>query len=208
MAQLIAGERVLWRGRPAWRAVMRDVLHVRVVMGYFAAILLWGFAADRADGWTPLDTLWRGAPVAAIALVVFGACALFAWAISRTTTYELTSERCVLHYGVALTASLSIPLGRIATVGVHPRGDDTGDVLLTPKPGQRLGYVKLWPHARPWRWSRAEPMLRGVPHAMALGHAISEAAAAIAPGTIRAAPANRTKPAIAVPEPTWSPAAE
>ncbi len=208
MAQLIPGERVLWRGRPAWRAVMRDVLHVRIMMGYFAAILLWGFASDRADGWTPLNTLWRGAPIMAIALAVFGACALFAWAISRTTTYELTSERFVLHYGVALTASLSIPLCRIAAVGVHPRGDATGDVLLTPKPGQRLSYVKLWPHARPWRWSRAEPMLRGVPQAMALGHAISEAAADIAPGVIHAAPGSRAKPATTVPEPTWSPAAE
>ena len=209
MGQLIPGERVLWRGRPAWRAVMRDVLHVRVIVGYFAAVLLWGFAADRADGWSPLNTLWRGAPVVAMALVVFGACALFAAAISRTTTYELTTERCVLHYGVALTASLSIPLRRLAVVGLHARGDGTGDVLLTPKPGNRLSYVKLWPHARPWRWSRAEPMLRGVPNAVALGHAISAAAADIAPGVIHAAtPESRAKPATAVPEPTWSPAAE
>ena len=208
MAQLIPGERVLWRGRPAWRAVMRDVLHVRIIVGYFAAVLLWGFASDRADGWTPLNTLWRGAPIVAMTLVVLGACALFAWAISRTTTYELTSARCVLHYGVAQTASLYIPLGRIASVGVHARGDDTGDVLLTPKPGSRLGYLKLWPHARPWRWSRAEPVLRGVPHAMALGQAISQAAADIAPGVIHAVPELRAKPAVAVPEPTWSPAAE
>jgi hypothetical protein len=26
-------------------------------------------------------------------------------------------------------------------------------------------YLKLWPHARPWRWFRAEPMLRCVPAA-------------------------------------------
>ena len=222
MGQLIPGERVLWRGRPAGRAGMRDVLHGRVIMGYFAIVLLWGFAADRADGWTPLDTLWRGAPVVAMALVVFGACALFASALCRTTTYELTTERCVLHYGVALTASLSIPLRRLASVGLHARGDGTGDVLLTPKvsltarPGNRLSYVKLWPHARSWRWSRAEPMLRGVPHATALGHAISAAAAGVAPGVVHAASGaisgaasgSSAKPATAMPEPIWSPAAE
>ena len=199
---LIPGERVLWRGRPAWGAVMRDVLHVRVVMAYFAAILLWGFAADRADGWGSLDTLWRGTPVVAMALAIFGACSLFAWAISRTTTYELTNERCVLHYGVALTASLSIPLRRIATVGVHARGDGTGDILLTPKPGGRLRYVKLWPHARPWRWSRAEPMLRGVPDATGIAMAISQAASGVAPGIMHAAP-GPVPPAGAVPKPTW-----
>ena len=208
MGQLIPGERVLWRGRPAWRAVMRDVLHVRIIMGYFAVILLWGFAYDRANGWGPIDTLWRGASVLAATLVALGACALFAWAISRTTTYELTTERCILHYGVALTANLSIPLRRIATVGLHVRSDGTGDVLLTPKPGSRLRWIKLWPHARPWRWSRAEPMLRGVPNAVALGKAISEAAAEVAPGVIHAVPGNRAKPATAVPEPTWSTAAE
>ena len=208
MAQLIPGERVLWRGGPGWRAVMRDVLHVRIVMGYFAAILLWGFAADRADGWGPLDTLWRGAPVLAAALAMSGACALFAWAISRTTTYELTTERCILHYGVALTASLSIPLRRIATVGVHVRSDGAGDILLAPKPGARLRYVKLWPHARPWRWSRAEPMLRGIPNAVALGQAISEAIADIAPGIVHAAPGTPVQPAGAVPKPSWSAVAE
>ena len=200
---LIPGERVLWRGRPAWHAVMRDVLHVRIVMAYFAAILLWGFASDRADGWGPLYTLWRGTPVVAMALAVFGVCALFAWAISRTTTYELTNERCVLHYGVALTANLSIPLRRIATVGLHTRGDGTGDILLIPKPGGRLRYVKLWPHARPWRWSRAEPMLRGVPNVTDIAMAISVAASGVVPGIIHAAP-GLDPPAGAVPEPTWA----
>ena len=208
MGQLIPGERVLWRGRPAWRAVMRDVLHVRIIMGYFAVILLWGFAADRSDGWQPLYMLWRGVPVLTMMLAMFGACALFAWAICRTTTYELTTERCVLHYGVALTASLCIPLRRIAAVGLQERGDGTGDILLTPKPGTRLRYVKLWPHARPWRWSRAEPMLRGIPNAVGLGKVISEAVAAIAPGVIHAVPVNPVRPAGIAPEPTWSAAAE
>ena len=210
---LIPGERVLWRGRPAWRAVMRDVLHVRIVLGYFAVILLWGFAADRADGWSRLDTLWRGVPVLTITLTTLGACALFAWAICRTTSYELTTERCVLRYGVALTASLSVPLRRIATVGLHARGDGTGDILLAPKPdtiqaGARLRYVKLWPHARPWRWSRAEPMLRGVPDAAGLGRAISEAIAAVAPGVVHAVPGSPVRPLGAVPEATWPAAAE
>lgn len=207
MAQLIPGERVLWRGHPAWRAVMRDVLHVRILMGYFAVILLWGFAVDRSDGWGPLDTLWRGTPVVAVALATFGACALFASAIARTTTYELTTERCVLHYGVALTASLSIPLRRIAAVGLHVRSDGAGDILLTPKPGERLRYVKLWPHARPWRWSRAEPMLRGVPNAAELGQAIGKAAMDVASGIVHAAPGRPVRPAGAAPAPTWPAAA-
>ena len=204
MTKLMAGETLLWQGRPDWRAVARDVLHIRLLAGYFALMLLWEFAADRADGWSPLDTLWRGTGLCAAGLVVLLLCAGFAWSLARTTRYTLTTERCVLDYGVALTASLSVPLRRIGAVAVDARRDGKGDILLSPKPGPRLRYLKLWPHARPWRWSQAEPMLRGVPEVMAVAAAISQAAQAAAPGVLHAAPAAGVRPARIVPEASWS----
>lgn len=204
MSKLMSGERLIWQGRPDWRAVARDVLHIRILAGYFALMLIWEFAADRADGWSPLDTLWRGVGLFVTSLVMLSVCAGCAWAIARTTRYTVTTERCILNYGVALTATLSVPLRRIASVAVDARSDNKGDILLTPKPGPRLRYLKLWPHARPWRWSRAEPMLRGVAKAMTVAAVISQAAREAAPGIIHAVPADRAQPAPGLPEATWS----
>ena len=204
MIKLMPGERIIWQGRPDWRAVARDVLHIRILAAYFALTLIWEFAADRADGWSPLQTLWRGTGLFMTSLVIVSLCAGYAWAIARTTRYTLTTERCILNYGVALTATLSVPLSRIASVAVDPRGDRKGDILLAPKSGPRLGYMKLWPHARPWRWSRAEPMLRGIPDAMTVATVISQAAKDAAPGVMHATPADRAQPGPILPEATWS----
>ncbi len=200
MSKLMSGETLLWRGGPDWRAVARDVLHVRLVTGYFALMLIWEFAADRADGWSPLNTLWRGVGLLVTSLVLLSLCALYALVIARTTRYTVTSERCILDYGVALTATLSVPWRQVAQVAVDARDDGKGDILLTPRPGPRLRYMKLWPHARPWRWSRAEPMLRGVPEAIQVAMAISQAAKAAASGVVHAAPSVRARPAPALPD--------
>ncbi len=214
MTGLLSGERLLWQGRPDWRAVARDVLHIRFLAAYFALMLIWEFAADRADGWSPLNTLWRGTGLFVTGLVMLSACAGYAWAIARTTRYTLTTERCILTYGLALSSTLSVPLRRVASVAVDARHDGKGDILLTPKPGPRLRYLKLWPHARPWRWSSAEPMLRGVPDVVELAAAISRAAKDCAPGVLHAPPAGyalpagRARPAATLPEATWSAAGD
>ena len=208
MSKLLSGETLVWQGRPDWRAVARDVLHIRMLAAYFALMLLWEFAADRADGWGPLNTLWRGVGLMVTGLVMLSLCAGYAWVIARTTRYTVTTERCILSYGVALTATLSVPLRRVASVAVDARADGRGDILLMPKAGPRLRYLKLWPHARPWRWSCAEPMLRGVPGVLAVAAAISQAAVDAAPGIIHAAPKPRARPAQVVPEATWSAAGD
>jgi hypothetical protein len=35
------GERMLWQGAPDWRVLARDVMHLRALSGYFAALLAW-----------------------------------------------------------------------------------------------------------------------------------------------------------------------
>ena len=204
MSNLTSGERVIWQGRPDWRAVARDVLHIRILAAYFALMLIWEFAADRADGWSPLDTLWRGTGLFVTSLVMLSLCAGFAWVIARTTRYTLTAERCVLSYGVALTATLSVPLRRVASVAVDTRHDGKGDILLSPKPGPRLRYMNLWPHARPWRWTSAEPMLRGVPDVLTVAACISQAAQDAGLGIMHAVSPHRVHAAPIVPEATWS----
>jgi len=44
-----------------------------------------------------------------------------------------------------------------------------------------LGYMLLWPHARPWRFARPQPMLRSVPDAQAVAAMLAEACSHYAP---------------------------
>ena len=188
MSRLLEGERVLWEGKPDWRAVARDVVRVGWVAAYFGVIVFWNAVTARLQGQDLADTVLHCLPLVAISGVVVAASAAFAWTIARTTRYTVTTERCILHYGVALTATLSLPLRRLAAVSVAVRGGGAGDIALRLKPGSRLRYVKLWPHARPWRWTMAEPMLRGVPSAAVVAALLSQAAARVTPGVLHAAP--------------------
>lgn len=170
-------ETVLWQGRPSWRAAAIRIWHVRLVVLYFALLL--------ADGGV---ALWRGtAPpggamgevhLAAIGLGTIGVLLLLAWLTHRTTRYTITDRRVVLRFGIALQATLAIPHGAIAHVGLRVHGDQTGDVALRLVAGQGVIYPKLWPHARPWALLRAEPMLRGVPQGGVVGTLLCRAVAA------------------------------
>ena len=192
MSKLMADERLLWQGRPAWKAVARDVLYVGWLAFYVALLLIWHAADNRAAGLGPVDTLLAGIPLAVLCLIVLAACAGFAWTIARTTTYTVTSERCILRYGVALTATLSLPLRKIAAVSIAVRGDGTGDILLQIKPGTRMGFLKLWPHVRPWRFRQAQPMLRGVVDVAQVAALLSQAAAQVSAGRLHALPDSQT----------------
>lgn len=196
---LLPEERILWQGRPSVRAIARGPVHLPALGLYLAAVWIWHAAEDRAAGLTPGETLAAGMPLLLTGALVLLAAAGFAWACARTTTYTITTERCLLRYGVALTATLSVPLRRIASVSVAARADGTGDIPLMLKPGRRVAFLKLWPHARPWYWKEPQPMLRGVSSARDVAALLSKATVAVSPGTIHpAAPA--AKPASLVPD--------
>lgn len=185
---LLPGERVLWQGRPAWQALARDVLHVRWVALYWALFLIYGAYTDRSQGLGPAATLLAGLPSLVLGMGMLGACAGFAWACARTTHYTITTERCIFSFGMALTATLSLPLRRIAAVAVTTQGDGSGDIPLALKPGPKVAFLKLWPHARPWRFQRPQPMLRGVRDAAQVAALLGQAVDAVSPGRFAAVP--------------------
>ena len=140
------GEYLIWQGRPRWTGLARDVLHVRPIALYLAVVWIAIAASNRSSGLSPMETLAAGAPLALVSALVVGACLAFAWGLARTTRYTLTNQRCIMHFGLALTATLSLPLRQIASVAIAERSDGTGDLPMQLKPGKRLGYIKLWPH--------------------------------------------------------------
>ena len=158
-------QRAVWSGRPSWRSSALHVWKMGWVAAYFTLLL--------ADGARLALTAGHGSPSAwsgelrllAAAAIVLTGLAVMAALTSRTTRYSIEARTLTMRYGVALPARLVIPFAAIEAVGARVHRDGGGDVALRLRSGQAAAYAKLWPHARPWRWRRAEPMLRCVPDA-------------------------------------------
>jgi hypothetical protein len=170
------GPALSWKGRPAWRSCVIRIWRAPLVAVYFGLLLA---DAARISLTTPAHSdLLGDAALLAIALGALGLLALLAWLTVRTTTYIISDHHVEMHFGIGLQAKLVIPFGAIEHVAIRVYGDQTGDIALRLIKGQGVLYLKLWPHARPWRWFRAEPMLRCVPRAGVVGTLLSRAVAA------------------------------
>ena len=150
---LAPGEQILWEGSPSFGALAIGVFHVRPIVSYF--VLISAVAQARALG--------HHVPyVAAIMPQVTGAGLLCAasYGVARSTKYIITTNRVILRFGLALPRTLSIPFKQIASMAVSVGADQRGDIALVLRGGNRMPYLKLWPHARPWHLRRPQPMLR------------------------------------------------
>ena len=161
-------EKVLWRGRPDVAPLARTAFHTRSVGIYFLVLIALSLAYDN--------------PNAAIVCTVLGREALailngLAWLSVRTTLYILTDTRLILRVGMAIETRINIPLKHVTSANLRMRGKSHGDIALTLGGDRLLGYALLWPHVRPWRFARPEPMLRAVPDAKALAAMLAKACA-------------------------------
>lgn len=172
---LAPGETLIWSGKPSWRRVGRDALHLRGVAAYFAFL----FVLDAAQAWRKAIPLGQAVhdsvPLAVITGLALAILAAVAWLIGRTTRYTVTDQRVILHYGIAMPATLAIPMSQITATAVSANPDGTADVAVSLKAGNRMPYLKLWPHARPWHLTHPQPMLRGVPQGGAVAAMLSRA---------------------------------
>ena len=99
------------------------------------------------------------------ALAALALLALLAWLGARTTLYVITSRRLVMKIGIALPIFFNLPFSPIASAALRVYSDGTGDIPVALGKGQRIAYLHLWPHARPFRFTKPEPALRCVRHA-------------------------------------------
>jgi hypothetical protein len=172
---LPANERLLWQGGPDWRRLAIEVFHVRKVAIYFGAILLarGGFVLSDGGGVAQALTamLWL-TPLVAFAL---GTLLALAWMTGRTTMYTITSRRVVMRIGIVLTVTFNLPFKRIAGAALRLRGDRHGDIPLQLAAGESISWLHLWPHARPWKIGRPEPMLRAIDDAQRVAGLLGDA---------------------------------
>ncbi len=203
---LPAGERLLWLGSPDWRRLARDAFHVRKLVVYFAALVVLRVVLMAADGASAaamaISALW----LVLLAATALGMLSFTAWLAAQSAIYSITNRRVVMRIGIVLTLTFNIPFRRIAAAGLHLNADGTGDLPLQLAGDDVIAYLHLWPHARPWRAARPEPMLRCLPQAAQVARLLAEAwaqetgvelQASAAPAAAPSAPTAAGQPALA-----------
>jgi Bacterial PH domain len=197
------GERMLWQGSPQFGALALRVFHLRKVALYFALLMAWRASGVVADGGGFLDTLSSLALPMGVALLGLAALSTLAWLTARTAVYTLTDKRLVMRIGIVLTLTFNIPLRSIrwAAIGQNKQADGVGDIVIALNGPDHIAWLHLWPHARPWRMAKPEPMLCSVPQAAQLAAQLTaawQAAMATTPA-VMATPAAERSPALGQP---------
>lgn len=174
--RLPAGERILWQGGPLWSLLARRAFHADKVAIYFGVLLAWSFATRLHDGAAPVDALRALGGWSLLAAVGVGLLLVLAWLSARSTVYTLTDRRIVMRIGIVLTVTYNLPLSRLDGADLRPsgRGAD-GEIALALEPGTRIAWLHLWPHVRPWRVARPQPMLRALADAQSVSALLADA---------------------------------
>ncbi len=177
---LPAGEGVLWQGSPRWWSLAQRALHIRTLSIYFALMVTWSIASAFTGGGTLGDAAIASGTSLGLALLCLGVLLVIGKALASATLYTITNRRIVFKVGVALPMTINIPFTAIESAAVKRHADGTEDVVLMLLPHHKIAWLALWPHARPWRVKRAEPMLRAIPVTSGAPGIISRALAASA----------------------------
>jgi hypothetical protein len=156
------------------------VFHVRGFALYFSGLWAWqALDSFGNDGWS--GVLLTTAISAVLSAAGLGILTLMAWLVARTTSYTITNRRVIMQIGVALPMAVNLHFAQVEAAGLASHSDGVGDLPLRLKASGGLGYLQLWPHARPWRLARPEPMLRCVPEPAMAASILAEALAATHP---------------------------
>ena len=173
------GERLLWQGSPDFRTLAIHAFHVRKLALYFAAMLglQWLYLLGEPNA-ALLRPLLTSAGMALLALALL---TTIAWFAARTTLYTLTDRRIVMRIGIVLTLTFNLPLRQVAGAALKPQAAGHGDIALTLAGNDRIAWLNLWPHARPWQLKNPQPSLRCLPEAATVGARIQQAWSALHP---------------------------
>ncbi len=177
------GETLLWQGRPGTLAFAIHAFHVRFIIAYFAVTTLWRFANMQSTGAEGSEIAAMAGASALALIAALGLVTGLAWLMARATVYTITSKRIVLRYGVAIRKYVNLPFEQIVSADMRRYGKDKGDVVLSLAATGGVGYLKLWPHVRPMRFLKPQPMLRSLDGVSTVASTLSGAIRTHAPGT-------------------------
>jgi hypothetical protein len=191
---LPAGETILWQCAPRWFDLATQAFHIRAVATYFTVMLVWRTVDAVAHGQAAMAAIQSALSVAPLAALSVAILAGLAWLNSRTTVYTITNKRVVLRFGAAVSKAINIPFAIIDSAALKAAPDGAGDLALTLKAPNRLAFLHIWPHARPWRMAAPQPTLRALPNAAAAAALLADAMRAEVPIALTRAAAAPARP--------------
>ena len=197
-APLPVGEHVLWQGSPDFKETAKHAFHIRKIAIYFAIIVAIQTMAVLSAGEQSLfASLAKTLLLSGLGLAIL---TLFAYLTSRVTIYTITNKRILIRFGIALQMTINLPFTSICAADMREGQNGIGDIPLTVIDKERVSYLVLWPHVRPWQFSRPQPMLRCIPNvgevAKILGHVVQSVAVEQSTATPRFAKSRTTQPAL------------
>jgi hypothetical protein len=169
------GEALRWQGAPSWRVLARRAFYARTVAFYFGLLILLRLFYMLSSGSGLKEAVLAALWLALLGALAVGILTLLAWLYSRSTVYSITDRRVVIRFGVALPMAVNIPFKIIESAGLRTYPDGSGDIPLVLGGGQKVNYVIMWPNVRPWRFTNAQPMLRGITDAAKAAEILTEA---------------------------------
>lgn len=173
--RLPVAEQIVWQGSPHWAEVFRQVFHARGLVAYFSLVaviqILFGYDATQGLAAAMGHASWMVIP-ATMAIALFGA---MAWLVAKTTVYTITTKRVILRIGIVLNVTFNLPFKRIASADIRLRPSGFGDIALQLVPEDKIAFMHLWPHAKPWSLQHPVPMMRCIPAAARVGELLREA---------------------------------
>jgi hypothetical protein len=177
-AALPPGESIVWQGAPCWRNLAWRALRVRQFAAYFSILTLWAVTSEVSGGAGAAGVALSALRLTGLAVLALCLLSLFGWLVARTTLYTVTTRRVVMRIGIALPITLQIPFRLIEAADLRAWPDGSGDIALRLGGGERIAYLLLWPHARPWKIARPVPSLRSIADAATAARLLGRALAA------------------------------
>jgi Bacterial PH domain len=153
------GESLIWQGKPDWKSLAINAFHIRKVAAYFAVIIVAQGAFKYANGGSALESVpgLMGLALAACAIL-----AVMAYASAKTTRYTLTSKRALMKVGIALPVIINLPFRQIDGASFAHTAKGFGTIVFKTGGETRLAYLLLWPHAKPWHFTKPQPAFRDI----------------------------------------------
>jgi hypothetical protein len=169
------GEDILWQGRPNWWALSKDSFNVYWILGYFIVLAAWRYLSlyqVEGTGYATAGSL----PLIVLGIVACAILVLIAYIQALMTVYTITTKRVVMRVGAALTITFNFPYNKISNANLGLRRDGTGTIAFELAGYNKVSYLVLWPHARPWKMSNPEPALRCIDNPQEVAKILANAA--------------------------------
>ena len=147
--ELIAGERLLWTGKPKTGIVFRmsDAAFIPFSILWFGFAIFWEFGASQSGG--AFFMIW-GIPFIVMGFyMTVGRFFYDAW-LRKNTIYGITNNRIIIKDGVFNTTVNSFNINTLPNLGLDEKKDGSGSITLDESTGNFSGIrIRNLPQQKP-----------------------------------------------------------